>query len=262
MSNTAKLAPDTDNLLLGKGALYFDRLDASDATTGELDLGNATSFEIQMSQTMKDHLTSRSGIRKVDLSIPIEEKMTVKFVLEEYTQHNLLMALRGDTVGYVVQSAAAGVVVSLTAKRDRWLDTGYRQLTLVAVTHGVTTFTENYDYKVDYTTGRIFPIATGTIYEGEALTVTLSHAAINQPKLNMSQRDVTGFLRFVPNNDQGPWWEVQLWKVTLKCDSGIGFITEDWGKLSFSGDVDEDAENHPSEPYGRMINVKTSTVTS
>ena len=260
-SKTAHLAPSTENLMLGKGALYFDRFDANGDKTGELDLGNVTSFEIQMAQTMKDHISSREGIRKVDLSICIEEKVTAKFELEEYSKENLLLALRGDDVHYLTQSAG-GTAVSVTATRDRWIDLGYRSLLTVVVTHGATTFTEDYDYKVDKTIGRIFPYANGTIYEGEALTVTITYAAINQPYLPMSQRDVVGFLRFVPNNDQGPWWEVNLWVATLRCDSGIGFITEDWGKMSFTVDCDEDSTNHPDEPYGRIINVKQSTITS
>jgi hypothetical protein len=261
-SKTAHLAPSTENLLLGKGALYFDRLDANDVSTGELDLGNATSFEVQMTQTMKDHVTSREGIKKVDLSIPIEEKMIAKFVLEEYSKENLLLALRGDDVHYLTQSAGTVTVTISSAKRDRWNDLGYRQILTCAVKHGGVTFTENYDYKLDKTTGRVFPYSNGTIYEGETLTIDLTYAAINQPYLPISQRDVKGLLHFIPNNEQGPWWEVKLWRVNLRCDSGIGFITEDWGKMSFTADVDEDSESHPTEPYGRFINVKSSTITS
>lgn len=261
MSKSVKLAPDTDNLFLGKGALYFDRQDANGSSTGELDLGNCTNFNLKLDQTLKEHFTSREGIKKRDLVVTESEKWSGKFVLEEYAKEILNLAIRGEAPTYLTQSAGS-TTATKTAFRDRWLDVGYRMISSVVVSHGVTTFTLNTDYVVDATTGRVKPLSTGAIYEEESLTISFSYAAIQQPKLVPSQRDCIGLLRFVPNNEQGPDIEVQVWKATLKCDGDINFISEDWGKLNFSFEVDSDEENHPTEPYFRLINQRTSTVLS
>jgi hypothetical protein len=259
--DSSKLAPNTDNLLLGKGSLYFSRLSEAEVATGELHLGNAPSFEFTLSQTMKDHFTSMEGIKKKDKSIATEEKVSGKFTLEEFSKENLLIALRGDDLHYITQTAGATAVLR-TAFRDRWLDVGYRSISNVVVFHGGTTFTVNVDYKIYARVGRIMPLYTGAIYEGEQLSIQFNYASINQPSIRMSQRDVKGYLRFVPNNDQGPQWMVEMWRVNLKCDSGLGFITEDWGKMDVTFEADDDKANHPDEPYGRVTELKSTTVIS
>lgn len=259
--DSSKLAPNTDNLLLGKGSLYFSRLNEAEVATGELHLGNAPSFEFTLSQTMKDHFTSMEGIKKKNKSIATEEKVNGKFTLEEFAKENLLLALRGGDLGFITQTAGATAVLR-TAYRDRWLDVGFRSISAVVVFHGATTFIVNVDYKIDAKVGRIMPLYTGAIYEGEQLSIQFSYASINQPVIRMSQRDVKGFLRFVPNNDQGPQYMVEMWRVNLKCDSGIGFITEDWGKLDFTFEADDDKANHPTEPYGRISELKPTLVIS
>ena len=265
--STAKLAPNTDNLFLGKGALYFDRFDAGDAKTGELDLGNVTAFGLTKAATKKDHFTSREGIRKKDKSITIEEKWTAKFVAEEYSRENMLLAIGGElTPAYDTQSAGTGTA-DITAFRDRWIAVGKRSISSVVVTHGGTTFTLNVDYKVDSTIGRIMPLYTGAIYEGEPLHVVFSYASINQPILKPSIREVKGFMRFVPHNDMdnGPNYEAQIWSCLLTCDSEIPFLTEDWGKLNFTVDIDEDdsgGTHKATNPYFKLTEIKASTIIS
>jgi hypothetical protein len=261
MPISAKLAPDTDNYFLGKGALYFDRRDTNDLATGELDLGNATNCSLKLDIESKEHFSSRKGVKSRDKIITVSEKWAMKFILEEYSKENLNMAIRGEAPTYLTQTAGAFAVLK-NAKRDRWIDVGYRSISAVVVTHGATTFVANVDYKIDAVVGRVMPLSTGAIYEDEALTITFSYAAISQPKLVPSQRDVIGFLRFVPNNDVGPWWEAQIWRATLKCDGDINFLADDWGKLSFTADIDDDADNHPTEPYFRLINQKATTIIS
>jgi len=264
--STAKLAPNTDNLFLGKGALYFDRFDAGNVKTGELDLGNVTAFGLTKAATKKDHYTSREGIRKKDKSITVEEKWTGKFIAEEYSKENMILALGGDALEYAVQTAGAATA-DITAFRDRWIDVGYKSISAVVVTHGMTTFTVDVDYKVDSTIGRIMPLYTGAIYEGEPLHVAFSYASINQPIIKPSIREVKGFMRFVPHNDMdnGPNYMAEIWSALLTCDSEISFLTEDWGKLNFTADIDEDDEggtHKTGNPYFKLTEIKASTIIS
>jgi hypothetical protein len=261
---TSKLSPNVDNLFLGKGALYFDRFDAYGNKTGELDLGNATAFSMQLAQTTKDHYTSREGIRKRDLVIAVEEKWSGKFTLEEYTKENLNLAMRGKLDPQYFTQGAGTATVPVTAHRSRWQDLGYRNLSTVTVAGMV----ENYDFKVDRKVGRIMFTYDGGAYEGQVISVSVIYAAVNQPIISpvVPSRDVSGFLRFVPNNDvQGPNYMAEIWDATIKCDSEIPFITEDWGKLSFTVEIDEDdasGSHKTTDPYFRLTELKTSTIIS
>jgi hypothetical protein len=261
---TAKLAPNVDNLFLGKGALYFSRFDTNGVQTGELDLGNATACGLQLAQTTKDHFTSREGIRKRDLVVAVEEKWTLKFTLEEYSKENLNLWARGSLTPRYYTQGAGTTSKTLLAQRSRWQDLGYRTISNVSVGN----MTENKDYKVDYLVGRIMFMFDGAAYEGQSISVTFSYAAVNHPLISpvSPSLDVKGFLRFVPKNDlQGPNYMAEVWSVTLRSDSELPLIVDDWGKIQFTGELDEDdiSEAHrDSDPYFRITELKSSTIIS
>ena len=280
MTTTSKLAPNTDNLFIGKGALYFDRFDTNGNKTGELDLGNATAYGIQLAQTMKDHITSRHNIKKVDLSVAVEEKWTGKFNLEEYSVENLNLAFRGIlTPRYLVQgpgTISSGSPVVVNAVKSRWTPIlmpgsveSIRNITggTVVVKNGATTFTEGKDYKIDYQVGRIMVLQDGAIYPSEPLSISLSYGAVNQQVISpvTPSLDVKGFMRFVPDNTQGPNYMSELWSVVLKCTSEIGFITDDFGKIPFEIELEEDdlTRSHVlTDPYFRITELRPTLINS
>lgn len=90
--NKGKLAPSTDNLLIGKGFLIFK-------PTGEDDffhLGNCPSFVWTPAVTKLAHFSSMEGTKEKDKEIVTEKAATVKLTLEEFTKRNLGLLLMGD----------------------------------------------------------------------------------------------------------------------------------------------------------------------
>lgn len=63
---------------------------------------------------------------------------------------------------------------------------------------------------------------------------------------------ILGELDFTGTNDVGPRWHVQLWKVMLRATSEVNFISSDLATISFEFSVQNDEENHPNDPYGRI----------
>jgi hypothetical protein len=268
MGTSAKLAPNTNNYVLGRGALYFDRFGAAGEKRGEIDIGNVTDFSVTPQVEVKDHYESREGLKEKDLSVIMQTGFSIKFTAEEYSHENLKLAILGETDSDSYLSQTAGTTSdNIVAYRDRWINLTYRSLTntTVVVTDGGTTFVEGAtrDYQVDYESGRILINKNGACYEQEALRVAYSYGAIAYPQLLFAERAVVqGQLRFVGNNTQGPNYEVLLWKVSLKPTSDIPFISDDWGKIAFEGEVMKDASNHPNDPFGYIVERKASTVLS
>lgn len=90
--NKGKLAPSTDNYVIGKGFLIFK-------PEGEADffhLGNVPSFVFTPGVTKLDHFSSQEGTKEKDASIVTEKTGTVKITMEEFTKRNLGILLMGD----------------------------------------------------------------------------------------------------------------------------------------------------------------------
>ncbi len=90
--NKGKLAPSTENYLIGKGFLIF-------RPVGETDffhLGNVPTFEFTPAVTKLDHFSSQEGTKEKDDSIVTEKTGTVKITMEEFTKRNLGIMLMGN----------------------------------------------------------------------------------------------------------------------------------------------------------------------
>ena len=86
-----------NNILLGRGKIYFDRFDATGARTGELFLGNCPTFEI--TPTSEDIKKYSSADKAADLiaSDVLRTTLALRIVGDEFSKENLAMALFGDT---------------------------------------------------------------------------------------------------------------------------------------------------------------------
>lgn len=91
---TLNIAPDPENLQVGKGEVSFKPQDAADF----IDLGNVPELEYEPTIEKLDHFSSRSGIKTKDKSVVIERGGTLRVLMEEITANNLAMLLMG-TVG-------------------------------------------------------------------------------------------------------------------------------------------------------------------
>lgn len=90
--NKGKLAPSTDNLLVGKGFLIFKPVGEADF----FHLGNVPSFEFTPTVELLDHFSSMAGTKERDLRIVTQKLATLKIVMEEFTKRNLGLMLMGD----------------------------------------------------------------------------------------------------------------------------------------------------------------------
>ena len=247
-----------NNILLGRGKIYFDRFDATGARTGELFLGNCPTFEI--TPTSEDIKKYSSADRAADLiaSDVLRTTLALRIVGDEFSKENLAMALFGDTATLAqTGSSVTGEAIS-GVLQGRYYPLSKRDVSSVTVTGpgGTPTYVESDDYKVDAVTGRIYIVEGGDITDDSDIEVDFTYETIALPTVRgMNQTSVKGYLRFIADPARGPKYECEIWRASVRADGAIGFISDEYSSFSLTGDIESDAVNHPDEPHYRLIRI-------
>lgn len=245
--------------LLGRGKIYFDRMDSAGNLTGEFFLGNCPTFEITPTpEEIKKH-SSASAAAALICSDVIRTSLGVTINGDEFSKENVARALFGDN-STLSQTASTVSDESITGVlQDRFYATLYRDISTVVVTDDpmTTTYVAGTDYDVDAVTGRIYIIAGGGIADDDDILVSYAYGTIALNTVRgMNQSSIRGLLRFIGDPARGPKYEVICWRVSVRADGAIGFISDEYGSWSLTGEMESDATNHPNEPHYLMIELE------
>lgn len=248
---------DATKCLLGRGKLYFDLMDSSYNLSGEFFLGNCTTFEITPEpEEIKKHssATAEAALMCSDI---IRTSLGVHIVGDEFSKENMARATFGDTSTLSQTGAAITLeVITSSAIHDRFYATLYRDLTLVTVTGpaGSPVYVLDDDYTVDAVSGRIYIVPGGAVTEGTVVEANYTYGTIALNTVRgMNQSAVRGRIRFIGDPARGPVYEVIIWRASVRADGAIGFISDEYGSWSLTGECESDAVNHPNEPHFQMI---------
>lgn len=248
-------AVNGNNILLGRGKIYFDRFDALGAKTGELFLGNCPTFEITPSPEEIKKYSSATKAADLIASDVLRTSLGLRIVGDEFSKENLAMALFGDTS---VIPAAAGTLSEYFTPvlQGRYYGLLHRPIISCAVMDYSSdpVYVLNVDYKVDMVSGRVYIIEGGGIADGTGIQVFYqwNHADIPIVR-GMNQTSVKGFLRFIGDPGRGPKYECLIWRASLRSDGAIGFISDEYASFTLTGDIESDATVHPDEPHFMLI---------
>lgn len=100
---------NTKNYVLGRGKVYISgdvtkTTGYSGATANSnkvwRDIGNVTAFTISQESETKEHKSSLEGLQVIDLEVPVSQKMSVSFTVDELNVNNLARFLSGDYRGF------------------------------------------------------------------------------------------------------------------------------------------------------------------
>lgn len=255
MSNEAAVGA---NMLLGKGEVYFDRFTSpGGASTGERFLGNVESLEIQITDELKQKYSSVQAAAPLAAEALTRRTPEVTLTLDEFTKDNLALALMGTTAAYTQLGTAVTAEAAVVPTLGNYFKLANRKVNTVVVKKGATTYVLGTDYTLDLETGRVKPLATGTMVAGDAITVDYARTAItaaDQVAIG-AQGQILGMLRFVPDPTQGPSWDIELWRVNMSPDGTLAFIGDDFGSYQLKGKILDDSAvaAHATTPLGRMI---------
>lgn len=225
---------------LGAGDLYVDRQNDSGASTGLIQIGNATSFGITESSEIKERKSRmKSTYGQVLDSVPIKQPATISLTVDELNMDNLALALLGENA-VLTQAAQTDTAVTVTAKLDKWAPIGYKAITAVAAADSqATALVEGADYELNATAGLIKFLSTSThVVEDEAINLTISADAVDGRKVTGSVKPTIKAKLFLDGKNfaDGKQVHVTVLEAVLTPSEGeVNFLSEEFTTLSLSG---------------------------
>lgn len=95
------------NYVLGRGKLYA-KGDLPAAPSRWRDLGNCTAFTLTQEAELKEHQSFLSGIKTIDLEVPVSSKVSLAFTIDEVANFlNLVHGLQGTAHGHAIKGDLA-----------------------------------------------------------------------------------------------------------------------------------------------------------
>ncbi len=92
--------PNTSLYTLGKGIVSIEIWNgATPPSDPYVDVGNSPSFEVEVTEELLDHFSSRSGARTKDKTVILETGYTLNFELDEIAMTNLQIYLKATLSG-------------------------------------------------------------------------------------------------------------------------------------------------------------------
>jgi len=249
---------NADNVLLGKGKVYIDRLDSSNARTGEVFVGNVSAFEITPSKEEIEKYSSATSGAPLLTSNVIRTMLDLRIVGDEFDPENLARALYGDTATLSQTGSSVAAEDIASVQQGRYYPLTYRDVSNVVVEPdgGGTPYTVTTDYIVDATEGRIYIVEGGGIADDTDIEVDYDYGTIALDRVRgMNQTSIKCYIRFVGDPTAGPQYTIEVWRASVGSDGAIGFIGDDYAEWALTGKVESDATNHPTEPHFRAIKV-------
>ena len=275
----SKISPNTGNLSMPRGMLSFAPINDSGDMTGEIDLGNCSSFDLTNAIAYKEHSTAHDAVVVLDAKKPSEQKYTGKFAPEERSAENMALFFLGDPdankAGGKYQAPGFVDRQSIPATYfDRWLDLGKKYVkpgsikiyknntgSVILLSDLVDKF-GNPSYRIDYENGMIMFLSTDVAVSftdgmtGNTISFHWGKATLKsfEPRI----RAMKGFLRYRGLSEVGPRHSVECWMVQITPDAPLGLLKPtDYAGLGYSMDVfyDDDARSHVSQglpPFFRV----------
>ena len=237
-----------DNLVLGRGELYFDPfLSGTTTKTGERYMGNTTEFGINIESDKLDHFSSDRGIREKDRSVILELRRQGTFTTDNMATENLAMFLLGD-VSTVTQTSApvTGEAVNDVIKGRYYQlgvsgsnPQGVRGVSAVTVKKGASTLVLDTDYSLDATLGRIRILeGSVTVSNGDDLTVDYTRAANSRSRITTgASAEIKGALRYIAYNPEGENRDVYIPYALITPNGDLAMKGEEWQQASFNIEI-------------------------
>jgi hypothetical protein len=250
----AQPTPNSDNLLVGKGQLLFNRFDSLGVPTSFKHLGNVDSLELTTADTKIQKYSAMQASAPLYKEANQKRIVTLKVVGDEFAPDNLALVLMGD-LATLVQPATAIVGEALAPATVPGSYVKLAKLgpyTAVAVKFGATPGVLGTDYAIINAKMGLIRILPGTILTGavtadytpSAYTGTTGPAVVGGGTAGIIQ----GSFLFIGDPTTGPAMMVEIWKANVSPDSAIGLISEAFATLGLTASILDDSGNHAAHP--------------
>lgn len=255
-------APSSDNLLLGKGEVFFNRRNADGSYEGFRHMGNVETLELTTADDVLEKYSSMNAAASLYKRVTRRRDVTIRILADEFTERNLALALMGEVATSAAQAATP--ITGETLTDDAVLGGYYQTVALGPITAvtidnvtATTTLVEGTDYEIhnaEVGIIHILPTAPG-VADGDELSIDYTPTAYASGLTSVrggTKTLVEGQLKFVPDPTVGPKILLEVWSVSLVPEGALGLISTEFAQMALVLSVQEDRANHPLEPLYRM----------
>jgi hypothetical protein len=246
-------APNSNNLVLGKGELFFDRYTSAPLKNGMMHLGNVETFEITTEDDSIEKKSSMSSATPILKKVSRGRTVTMKVAGNDFAQDTIALALMGENAE-VTQTATPvvaeiiGLAASVLKGRYYRITGRYGPFTAVVIKQGATTLVLNTDYTLDAANGIVGAMQSsptivngvGNLTADYTPTVYSAGAGIQTIKGGNKSLIEGGFF-FKPDPASGPKMSVHVFRVSISPDAAMGFISDDFASWGLSATVLDDS---------------------
>lgn len=245
------MSGETNNLVLGKGKVYFDRFaDNTKTPTGQFRyLGNTPGFSLSQTEETLDHFDSDEGLKQKDESVTLSNDTSGTLSTDNISDENLALWWLGTSETTAVASATA-VADTLTAVKlgsyfqlgaSEAFPQGVGTITNVVVhadTLSGSTIAGPGNWEVDLETG-MFQVLPGAdeIADGDTLVITHDQTAVTFQQVIARGKTIYGALKFIATNPVGKKRDGFFPYCKLAPDGDFSLKGEDWQTLGFKLEV-------------------------
>lgn len=262
-----RATPSPDNVILGKGALYFDRRTAAGVSTGYRHLGNCSVFEVSTEDDVLELRSSLSSAAGVYKRVTRQRSVKLSITGYEFEPNLLAIALMGDVTDFIQAggsiTAETLATAEVTGLAGKYFQTANRKISAVTLKQGAATLVEGTDYEVvNATVGiiRILPTSE-TVADGTALTIDYTAAAVAAGATKLIRGATTslvqGKLLFVGDPQTGPAYEATVWNASFSPQGALGLLQDDWGTWQLDGTAQDDSAGQYGgstlNPYYQLV---------
>lgn len=123
----------------------------------------------------------------------------------------------------------------------------------MVVLEGATRLVKGTDYLIESKTGRIRILSPAVNLAGPFPTTITAEGSTQASTVTIirgyTDTQIEGFMRFVSDNEVGTNVVARIWRVKLQPDGEVAMIGDDFSTLTFTGEILDDAINHPDAPF-------------
>lgn len=275
---------DKDDLVVGRGRLYFNRR-RNGVYLGERYLGNTTELSLSSSVDKLDHYSSDHGFKNKDKTVNIENSRSGSFTTDIISHDNIALWFGGDrqntvfsaqndvveivnggapvTKGYIYQLGVSDAAPQGQGGIDGTTFTiGYADANTsisagtgdISTIPGVTVLNDK-NYELDADRGRLYIEADAPDITGEVkLVVKYNRKASSGTVIISSDEIIEGSLRFESDNPTGNQKNYFIPLITISADGDYALKGDDWQALGFTFDVlKKDALTAPITIYDNPV---------
>lgn len=250
----AQAAPSSENLLLGKGQVFFDRFDAAGLSTGMKHLGNVETFELTTADDNVDKFSSMSAGAPLYKRVNRRRTITLKITGDEFHPENMALVTMGSqsTLAQAATAVVAEPISPATFPGTYYATKKLGPITAVVLHFGATVGVLGVDYAIINAAVGVVRILPGTILTG-AVTIDYTptvYATPSGPQVVHGGVSgiVQGHIMFLGDPSTGPKVKVDVWNCNISPDGAVGLISDDYATMGLTAAVLDDSVNHPASP--------------